>query len=163
MNDLGPLVRSHPVDGGRRIGQGVGVTIAGALITLIAIPIAAAYIADANSPGFSPLPGVLLGLGLALLVLGLVRLVQSVLRPGERFDVHEAGLVHVTARRTRSVPWPQVGGVRELGRFRPDGPVHWLGVDYRCVVRVKDGGSVRFNTLVEDADQLTHAIRKRTT
>ncbi len=69
-SQLGRLVRSHRVNTGRRLGQGIGVTITGAVITLIAIPIDIAYVDDANSSGFSPLPGVITGLGLVLLAIG---------------------------------------------------------------------------------------------
>ncbi|GAB3829682.1 hypothetical protein ACFPIJ_32070 [Dactylosporangium cerinum] len=75
------------VDTGRRLRQGIGFTAAGAVVTWIGVTISIAYIADAGKGGFSPLPGLVLGVGLVALFFGVVRLAQSVLRPGERFDV----------------------------------------------------------------------------
>jgi hypothetical protein len=154
---LGQRVRSHWVDTGRRWWHGLGFTTVGAVMTAVGILLAVVYLAESDFP-IGPILGAILGLGLLLLVVGLVRLGQSLLRPDERFDVYEHGFVHVTRRRTRSVPWDQVTGLREIGDIFAGGLRSSLGVDYRCVVKVRDGSSVTFNTLTENADVLAGTI-----
>jgi hypothetical protein len=155
--ELGQRVRSHWVDTGRRWWQAIGVTITGAVLMAVAIPLAVVSLAD---PDYSvnPIAAIGLGLGLVLLVVGLIRLGQSLLRPDERFDVHEHGFAHVTRRRTRSIPWDQVTGLREIGDSLAGGLRGSIGVDYRCVVKVRDGSTVKFNTLTENADVLAQTI-----
>lgn len=157
LGELGQRVRSHWVDTGRRRWHGIGVTVIGAVMMAVGIPLAAMSLADADS-SFNPILGVLVGLGLALLVVGLIRLGQSLLRPDERFDVYEHGFAHVTRRRTLSVPWDQVTGLREIGDTLAGGWRSSIGVDYRCVVKVRDGSSVKFNTLTDNADVLARTI-----
>ena len=149
--NLGQRVRSHWVDTGRRWWHGLGVTTIGAVMMAVGILLAVMFFVG-------PVSGAILGLGLLLLVVGLIRLGQSLLRPDERFDVYEHGFVHVTRRRTRSVPWDQVTGLREIGDIFAGGLRSSIGVDYRCVVKVRDGSSVKFNTLTENADVLAGTI-----
>lgn len=153
-------VATFHVATGRRLGQGIGFTAAGAVVTWIGVSISAAYVADAGQAGFSPLPGLVLGLGLVALAFGVVRLAQSALRPAERFELGERGLLHHTARGDRVVPWTQVADVRELGTTRSGDLSRWLGVGLRAVVTVRDGGNLRFNSLTEDADLLLYTIQR---
>jgi hypothetical protein len=157
LGELGQRVRSHWVDTGRRWWQGIGVTITGAVMMALGILLAVMSLGDSDFP-VNPILGVLPGLGLVLLVVGLIRLGQSLLRPEERFDVYEHGFAHVTRRRTLSVPWDQVCGLREIGDIFAGGWRSSIGVDYRCVVKVRDGSSVKFNTLTENADVLARTI-----
>lgn len=157
LGGLGQRVGSHWVDTGRRWRQGIGFTTVGAAIMAVGIPLAVMSLDDPDYP-VGPLPAVLLGLGLALFVVGLIRFGQSLLRPDERFDVHERGFAHVTRRRTLPVRWDQIAGLREIGDPHAGGLRGSLGVDYRCVVKVRDGSSVKFNTLTMNADVLVRTI-----
>jgi hypothetical protein len=159
---VGAIERTFDVATGRRLRQGIGFTLAGAVATWIGAAISAAYIADAGQGGFSPLPGLVLGIGLVLLLFGLVRLAQSALRPAERFDIGERGLVHHTARRDRVVPWTQIAAVRELGVTRSGDLAVWLGIALRAVIVVRGGRNIRFDSLAGDATQLLWSIQRHT-
>jgi hypothetical protein len=156
----GAIERTFHVATGRRIGLGVGFTAAGAVITWIGVAISAAYIADAGQGGFSPLPGFVLGVGLVFLMFGGTRLAQSALRPAERFDIGERGLVHHTSRGDRVVPWTQVAEVRELGTTRSGDLAVWLGIALRAVIVVRGGRNLRFNSLAGDANLLLWSIQR---
>ncbi|WP_327003439.1 hypothetical protein OHA72_51605 [Dactylosporangium sp. NBC_01737] len=160
---VGAIERTFDVATGRRLRQGIGFTLAGAVVTWIGVTISAAYIADAGQGGFSPLPGLVLGIGLVLLMFGVVRLAQSALRPAERFDIGERGLVHHTARADRVVPWTQITGVRELGVTRTGDLAVWLGVALRAVIVVRGARNIRFNSLAGDANLLLWTIQQHTT
>lgn len=155
---LGALVRAHTVDTRRRWLQGVGFTILGVLLLAGGIPAAAAYVADTGASGYSILPGALLGLGLTLFGLGILRAGQSIARPDERFEVYERGFVQHTRRRDRTVPWTDVLGLRRVGEDRGSGIAHTLGLGLRCAVFTGSEGRIAFNTFTSDADQLARAI-----
>ncbi|GAA3214175.1 hypothetical protein GCM10010532_040490 [Dactylosporangium siamense] len=155
------IARTFQVDTGRRLRQGIGFTAAGAVVTWIGVTVSVAYVAAAGKGGFSPLPGLVLGIGLVALIFGLVRLAQSALRPGERFDVSDDGLLHHTSRGDRFVPWDQVAGVREIGVTRSGDLAVWLGSGLRAVVVVRKGRNIRFNSLAGDADLLLWSIQHR--
>jgi hypothetical protein len=158
MSDLGNLIHTYRVDSGRRIGLGVALTTVGAVITAIAVLIIRLYVASFDGGTPSRLPGIVLLVGLVPLVVGLLRLVQAASRPGERFEIYENGFAHVTARRARAVRWADVLDVRETGRLDESGIRHTLGLDYRCVVRLRDGTKIRFNTMTDDAPVLASTI-----
>ncbi|MEV4513189.1 hypothetical protein AB0K00_29970 [Dactylosporangium sp. NPDC049525] len=158
---VGAIERTFDVATGRRLRQGIGFTLAGAVVTWIGLVISAAYIA-AGQGGFSPLPGLVLGIGLVLLMFGVVRLAQSALRPQERFDIGEHGLVHHTARGDRVVPWTQIAEVRELGVTRSGDLAVWLGIALRAVIVVRGARNIRFNSLAGDANLLLWSIQQHT-
>jgi hypothetical protein len=162
LNELGQKVRSYWVDTGRRWWHGIGVTAIGAVLLAVGIPLLVMTLDDPDFP-VGPVQGALLGLGVALFVIGLIRLGQSFLRPDERFDVHEHGFAHVTRRRTLPVRWNQVVGLRETGDPLAGGLRSSLGVNYTCVVKVQDGSGIRFNTLTENADDLARTIDENRT
>ncbi|MDG4767564.1 hypothetical protein O7632_26240 [Solwaraspora sp. WMMD406] len=161
-SDLGARTDSFPVDDGRRLGQGIGCLVVGAVPTVVGVMLSAAYVANANSSGFSPLPGAILGLGLVLLFFGGLRLTQRLTRPDERFDLHEHGFVHRTSRGERAIRWADVAKVRHLGSYRDGGLAHSFGVDYRCVVELRDKSKIRFDTLTDRADVLGSKIDRHT-
>ena len=151
-------VRIHPVDTRRRGLQAIGFTILGGLLVAGGIPAAAAYVADADASGYSILPGALLGLGLTLLGLGVLRVGQSIARPDERFELYERGFLQHTRRRNRTVPWSDILGLRRVGQDRGSGISHALGLGLRCVVFTRSDGRIAFNTFTEDADHLARVI-----
>ncbi len=159
--ELGEHVRTHRVDGRRRWLQGIGFTLLGGLLLAGGIPAAAAYVADANASGYSILPGALLGLGLTLLGLGVLRAGQSLARPDERFEVYEGGFLHHTRRRERTVSWPNVLGLRRVGQDRGNGITHTLGLDLRCAIFTRNDGRIAFNTFTDDADQLARTVYRQ--
>ncbi|MFV2020457.1 hypothetical protein [Micromonospora sp. LOL_023] len=89
-----------------------------------------------------------------LLFFGGLRPTQRLTRPDERFDLHDHGFVHHTGRGDRAVRWADVARVRHLGTYRDGGLVHSSGVDYRCVVELRDKSKIRFDTLTDRADVL---------
>jgi hypothetical protein len=107
--------------------------------------------------GPSPLPGVLLGLGLVGFYFSVSRLVAAVRKRGERFDVYERGIVHRVAGAESVIPWPDITAVRPIGREK-DGIPHAMGTDFRCELRLTDGRPVRFNTYTEGAVLLAETI-----
>lgn len=156
--ELGEHRRTHRVDTRRRWLQGIGFTILGGLLLAGGIPAARAYVADSGASGYSILPGALLGLGLTLFGLGILRVGQSIARPDERFEVYEQGFVQRTRRRAHTVSWPDILGLRRVGQDRGTGITHALGLDLRCTVFTRNVGRIVFNTFTQDADNLARVV-----
>ncbi|WP_422770190.1 hypothetical protein ACN28C_26205 [Plantactinospora sp. WMMC1484] len=165
---LGGFVRTYPADDRRRVGTAIGMLVVGALSALIGIPIFQARQEQISSQGGSPgspfanaITGFPLFGGLLLVAFACWRLGHAVANRGERFDEYERGFVHSRRGASDPVEWSAVRQVRQLGEAR-EGWRHTLGIDCRYVVQRHTGRTIRFNTLIEDADVLGNHIERAT-
>ncbi|MFC8076715.1 hypothetical protein ACFUN8_14415 [Streptomyces sp. NPDC057307] len=153
MLSLGELVSVHPVNNARRWGLGIGALfVAGVPAGLLAFAIINAWFVD-----FGPL----LGYGFVITVPALVVAVTQLSKAirggfGERYQIHQRGLVHVRWGIRRSWTWEQVYGVvtteSEWG--------HRFGRDFGCVVSSHGGARVRFNGLTHNARAIADRLKK---
>ncbi|RMI43434.1 hypothetical protein [Streptomyces triticirhizae] len=111
---------------------------------------------DQPREGFGPtlLPGVLLGVGLAALLLGGVRLWQALTRDEESFALRDDGLVHRVAGESRRVRWADVERVSEVRGRGPD----WLGYGTHLRIRPRSGDELLVTGYTADARRLAEAI-----
>ncbi|KAB8164272.1 hypothetical protein FH609_013805 [Streptomyces sp. 3MP-14] len=111
---------------------------------------------DQPREGFGPtlLPGALLGLGLAALLLGGVRLWQALTRDEESFALREDGLVHRAAGESRRLRWADVDRVSDVRGRGPD----WLGYGTHLRIRPRSGDDLLVTGYTADARRLADAI-----
>lgn len=153
---LGKPVREYVTDNARRRSAGLSAVIVGVLFTVIGIPVVVAYVSADDSSGPALLPGVLLGIGIAGLGFGVLRLVQAARTAGEAFLVHERGLVHRRPGGETVIRWTDIASITETGK--DSGPARYMGNDVQCRLRLKQGGTVRFTGYVVGAAQLAGTI-----
>ncbi|MFE1291229.1 hypothetical protein [Streptomyces sp. NPDC058751] len=152
---LGPLISECGYDRERARRNAVGWLVVGVLGTGIGVPVTIAYIAAAGNSGFSPLPGVLLGIGLVGLWVGGTLLTRSVTRRAEVFRLHGGGLVHRRAGTERALPWPDIARVVYRENDRPTARL--VGTDVHCVIHLKAGGRLRITGYHDNAHRVGSA------
>ncbi|WNI23272.1 hypothetical protein [Streptomyces sp. ITFR-16] len=148
---LGGFVREHRTDGGRRLVQAGVMLGVGAVGLAFGIPVAVASVG--TTEGAPELAGLLLGVGLVGLGLGIWRLVQGLRTREQCFDVHERGLTHRVAGTATLIPWEDIASV---GAHGDDGRplAEARGMGFACVIKLRDGGSIRVDTFTQDAREL---------
>ncbi|UED85858.1 hypothetical protein [Streptomyces profundus] len=152
---LGAVREEFRTDSGKRAVVGWSALALGAVAVAVGVPLLLGQ-ADEAREGFGPtlIPGLLLGVGLAGLVVGGVRVWQAVSRPGESFALREHGLVHHHAEERTAVFWEDVARVRDQ---RARGP-ELLGSDVHCRIDARDGGSMLITGYTEEARRLADAV-----
>ncbi|MDT0268277.1 hypothetical protein RM844_18500 [Streptomyces sp. DSM 44915] len=142
-------------DNRARLVTGWSALAVGAVALAVGLPVLLQQ-GEQRRAGFGPtlLPGLLLGLGLAGLLLGGVRLWQALSRHGESFALREDGLVHRVGGASRRVPWADIRLVREA---RGRGP-KWLGYGTHLRVRTGSGADLLVTGYTADARRLAEAI-----
>ncbi|WP_328687962.1 hypothetical protein OHA74_53915 [Streptomyces phaeochromogenes] len=151
-DELGALIGEHGYDWERARRGAVGWLVVGVLGTAIGVPVAIGYISDAGSSGFSPLPGLVLGLGLLGLAVGGTLLARSVTRRREVFRLHEGGLVHHRADAEHVLAWQDIARVDYQENDRA--AARSVGTDVRCLIHLKAGGRLRVTGYHDNAHRL---------
>jgi hypothetical protein len=156
---LGKQVGEHRTDAARLrrtalrflavavIGLGAGVPLSVVFFT-----------APLNSASGGVLPGGLVAFGLICLCFGVPLLLKASRRKGERFDVHEHGLVHHVGGTDTAIRWSDIASVRPRGQELSGGGPHTLGIDFSCLLQLKDGRRIKFNTYTDRAPALAAHI-----
>ncbi|GAA4539672.1 hypothetical protein [Amycolatopsis samaneae] len=152
---LGPLVSAHRVDNRtrRQVGRvttAVGVAAGALTLLLFLLPIDRAL---------ARLLGLVLGLGIAFLIIGITTLVKAFRGGrGERVDLHEHGIAYRTARGVRRWPWERITAiqVRETGTSNP--LALKLGTDYWCAVEIEGRRRLVISGLTRDHHALVRAM-----
>ncbi|MFE8013824.1 hypothetical protein ACFU3O_13905 [Streptomyces antibioticus] len=155
-DELGPLIGEYGYDWKRARGTAVGWLLVGFLGTAVGLPLAGSYIADAGSSSASPVPGMVLGLGLVGLAVGGTLLTLGVIRRREVIRLHRGGLAHHRADTVLILPWQDIDRVDYQENDR--GAARLTGSEVRCVIHLKAGGRIRINGFHHGAHDLGSAV-----
>jgi hypothetical protein len=98
-------------------------------------------------------PGMIIGAGLGLVVLGVTLACQTITRRGETYTLYEAGFVHTKAETSTEVPWTAIETV--VDNTKQNLLAKAFGGDVGCVVKVTGGRKLVINGFTDGADLLT--------
>lgn len=161
--DLGALIGQYPVDNKRRGNHGLVLTGAGVVLLAVGVPL---LIADLNRPlGPGERPGAALdmvlggivGLGVLALPFGVVLLIRALHTRGHAIHLHERGILVCTAGGGEPIPWDDISTVRIQGTEQ-NRAGHYLGIDFRCVIRLHSGRNIAFSSHTTNATELATAL-----
>ncbi len=105
-------------------------------------------------------PGVIIGSGLGLALLGATLACQTVTRRGETYTLYEAGFVHTKAKRTTEVPWTAIETV--VDNTKQNVLAKALCGDVGCPIKLAGGRKLVINGFTESAALLTHRVFEAT-
>jgi hypothetical protein len=174
MAELGVLIGEYRTDNRKRVRTGAGMLVAGLIVLAVGVwyIIWTEYIVGPTIPGGppseGPLPGGLVGVGICGTAFGVILLVLAVRSRGERFELHERGLVRHRGSGRVEVGWDAVESVAVVDLHRPQLGVRtqrntWLrralGTDIVCTVKLRPSGTIRFTAFTADAGNLAGWIR----
>ncbi|MBD0696029.1 hypothetical protein [Streptomyces sp. CBMA123] len=158
---LGDLVSRHPVDNRTRWVNAAWALPIGVLTGWLGLW---ALLRDGGASGSGKGLGTALGLGLCGLVIGITQATRALRGgKGEYFEVRSHGLVHGNSSgRKASWTWNQIAVITIPRPHTSVGAhAHRFGNDYRCVLRLADGGRVRIDGLAVAARALGAAVADR--
>jgi hypothetical protein len=167
MTELGTKISEFHTDNRRRIWTAAGCLVTGAIALYVGlwfILVAEPRMAGGGNEG--PVPGGLVGIGIAGLAFAVILTVLAIRRRGESFDLYAEGLVHIVAGRETVLRWDDISAVRVVDAQAPEN-LHrrnqWLGRmlggDLVCVLKLRTGGRLRFNGFTADARSLADWVR----
>ncbi|HEV3356732.1 MAG TPA: hypothetical protein VG247_08035 [Pseudonocardiaceae bacterium] len=165
MTELGMRISEFPTDNRRRIWTAVGLFVVGVIALGIGLGsiIEFDYVLGPDVPGgapnLGPVPGWLVGIGIAGIGLGVVLLVLAARHRGERFALYEQGLVRTIAGRELELRWADIAAIRVVEPKRSTWLTRLLGGDLVCVLKLRTGGRLRFNEFTADARSLADWVR----
>ncbi len=157
MTELGAYVERYDTNNRRR---GL-VALAAAVVGLFVATFGAVtfLIVDAGpngAGGNATIPGLVVGCGLGLVVLGFWRGWQFAVRRGEVFTLYEGGFVHTFGGTTTVVPWQAIASVTNGGKNSFF--ARTFGNDVNCVVKLADGRNVTVTGFTEGACLLAYSL-----
>jgi hypothetical protein len=167
-DDLGRLLSEHPTDNSRRTRIATIALVIGGLALLIGIPLNIRYFATpwgsaAEDPRYWSGSGMLeVGLivvGVFGLVVGGLLLAMASRSKGERFDLYERGITHHHGDAVETIPWSDIESVEQRGMKVVSAVPRLPGVEYRCVLKLRDGRQLGFGTYTKDAFSLADRIQ----
>ncbi|MEV6910385.1 hypothetical protein [Amycolatopsis sp. NPDC051071] len=159
MTELGAYVERYETNNRRR-------ALTAAVAMVLGLPLAAlgAFLFALGEMGRGGanqfFPGIIIGCGLGLALLGVSRAWQAVRRRGEVFTLYEAGLVHTWGKTTTVVPWNVIDTVTDHSKTNALAKV--FGGDVSCLVKLGDGRKVLINGYTEGAAVLMHNVFQAT-
>ena len=165
--ELGRLLSEHPTDNGRRqriaaVALGLGV-----LGLAVGIPLNLWYFltpwgSAAEDPrywsGSGMLEAGLIVLGVFGLIVGGVLLSRVSRSKGERFDLYENGIVYRLGDTVSAIRWVDIASAEQQGLKTVSAIPRLPGVEFRCIVRLRDGRRLGFGTYTSDAFALADRI-----
>lgn len=158
--DLGELVTMHHTLTRHRGWLAAALLAAGALLSL---PTWVLWLISASA-GVDPLkflgvvPAALGGAAIGMLGGAVTFGIWALRHRGEVFEVHHHGLRVIRAGRTRDHGWAEITGVEPQQIVRDTAFTRWTGGDYRCFVRLADGGKYVVTGLTYSARELVARI-----
>ncbi|WP_394620665.1 hypothetical protein JNUCC0626_16615 [Lentzea sp. JNUCC 0626] len=159
MAELGEEVERYDVDNRRRAVRGVVEILVGTPALAFGVFLVLALdVGRAGAVMF--VVGIMIGGGLGVVVLGTILAVQAVTRVGERFVLHEGGLVHSWGDRRTVALWTDVAAAVDLGKKTFLAKA--LGVDVRCQITLVDGSRVTIGPFVDGAGLLIRRVLEAT-
>jgi hypothetical protein len=152
---LGKRVGEHRTDDARLRRTALRFLVVAAIGLGAGVPLSVVFFtAPQSSFSGGKVEGALLTLGLVCLCFGVPLLLKATRRKGERFDVHEHGLVHHLGGTDTVIRWSDIASVHPRGQELSGGGPHALGIDFYCKLRLKDGHRIKFNTYTDRAPAL---------
>jgi hypothetical protein len=155
---LGEVIRRYETNNGRRgrlavIAVLTGISIGGLGVVMLII------VDDSPQIAAGAIPSVIIGIGLGLLLVGIWLGWLFLTRSGEAFTVHEGGLVHAYAERSRAITWGEIAEVVDQGKDTV--PARVLGGDVSCRIKLNNGGRALVITgHTRDAGHLVETVRQ---
>ena len=155
-DQLGADLGDHPTENDRRRRTAVWFLGLGLVAVGAGVPW------SIRSSGLPPagggmLPGALTGLGVLFLCFAAALLVAAARSRGASITLYERGIALRRGGTTRAIRWPEIARVQRQGAARR-GSGHELGVDFRCVLHLIDGGHVAFTSYTREATLLADRI-----
>ncbi|GIG70383.1 hypothetical protein [Phytomonospora endophytica] len=157
VEELGPVVQRYVTDNNRRAVTGLAAFAGGVIVLAFAIPVAIAMIDSAAAS--NPCGGIVIGAGGGAFGGGIVLGMMSWLRRGETFDVHERGLVHSYAGRSRLFGWSQFADVKPTP-FKEGWFARVLGREGHTRFLTGDGRKVVVTGFTPGVEFLVHAVER---
>ncbi|MFI5592285.1 hypothetical protein ACIA5G_45055 [Amycolatopsis sp. NPDC051758] len=160
MTGLGAYVERFETNNRRRAGRAVAALAIGTPVA--AVGVALVVLADQGGtlgPAMM-FPGMIIGAGLGLALLGVTLACQTITRRGETFTLYEAGFVHTKAKTSTEVPWTAIETV--VDHTKQNVLAKAFGGDVGCLVRLTGGRKVVVNGFTDGADLLTLRIFEAT-
>lgn len=165
--ELGRLLSEHPTENGRRTRIATIALVIGGVALLTGIVLTIRYFGTpwgsaAEDPRYWSGSGMLevglLTVGVFGLIVGGLLLAMALRSKGERFDLYEKGLVHRYGDSVAVIPWPDIVSVEQRGMKVVSAVPRLPGVEYRCVLKLRDGRQFGFGTYTADAFHLADRI-----
>ena len=174
--ELGRLLSEHPTDNRRRRRIALVALGLGVLGLAVGIPLNLWYFLTPWGPaaedprywsGSGMLESGLIVLGVFGLIVGAVLLSRASRSKDERFDLYENGIVHRLGATVSAIPWADIASAEQQGIKKVSAIPRLPGVEYRCVLRLRDGRRLGFGTYTTDAfalaDRIEAAVRSTAT
>ncbi|WP_410658865.1 hypothetical protein [Amycolatopsis sp. lyj-112] len=155
MDELGAYIERYETNNRRRALMAVVAVVLGLPIALIGVVL---FVLGEQGRGGSAqmIPGVIIGCGLGLALLGISLAWQAARKRGEVFTLYEAGFVHTWGKVTTVVPWNAIATA--VDHSKTNILAKTFGGDVGCLVRLADGRKVLINGYTEGAALLAHNI-----
>ncbi len=159
MTELGAYVERYETDNRRRALMAVVAVVLGMPVMALGV----FFFVAGEQGGFgvnAAFPGIIIGGGLGLTLLGVSRAWQAARRRDEVFTLYEAGFVHTWGKTTTVVPWNAIETVTD--HSRNNALAKAFGGDVSCLVKLGDGRKVLINGYTEGAAVLMHSVLQAT-
>ncbi|MCP2164494.1 hypothetical protein [Goodfellowiella coeruleoviolacea] len=145
VTELGSVISRHQVANDRRWRTAAVVLAIGVLLAIGGVLLLGA--------GSGRTTGFVIGLAVVSLALGLVQVGKAIRGgSGEYLEVRADGLVHGSAKRTRSWGWDQVAYVEVRERPATAPLAKYFGLNYRAWIGLSDGAKIRVDGFTDRPD-----------
>lgn len=167
VEGLGRLLSEHPTDNRRRLriavialglsllGLGIGIP---STILYFATPWGSAAEDPRYSSGSAMLPVALLVLGVTGVVIGSVLLSKVLRSKDELFTLYQNGITYRLGDVVSTITWSDIVSLEQRGIRKVSVIPRLPGVEYRCVLRLRDGRQLGFDTYTTDAFALADRV-----
>lgn len=156
--ELGGFVARYDTDTRRRTRNTVLAIVTGVLATILGVLMFIPLYVNPPLNGAMIVPSVVLGFGLAWLIMGGWQFRRVIAFSGEFFELHQGGIVHAYAGQARTIGWAEI--VKVVDQSKDTTLTRMLGYDVSFRIEVAGGGRVVITGFTEYAEHLAGTVRQ---